>query len=112
MRLDAFLRWACRRVAGARVGERHTTLIRYSRLVGGLLPMGLDPIEAEEALVAAALEAGLPEREAREAARWGLEVGRDSPLAWGAWGHARALYEGRRQARLRGLLPRKGNTGR
>ena len=38
-------------------------------------------LEAEEALVAAAMSAGLPEKEARAAVAWGLEVGARSPLA-------------------------------
>jgi hypothetical protein len=70
-------------VARAPEGTRHNTLIRYAVATGGLIPHGLDPREAEEALVGAALEAGLPEREAREAARWGLEAGAKSPLDLG-----------------------------
>ncbi|WP_274532284.1 bifunctional DNA primase/polymerase [Thermus oshimai] len=79
-RLKALLEAYCTRVAGTPEGLRHNTLIRYSRAAGGLIPHGLDPHEAEEALVGAGLEAGLPEREAREAVRWGLEVGQRAPL--------------------------------
>jgi predicted aconitase with swiveling domain len=68
-------------VAGAREGTRHNTLIRYAVAAGGLIPHGLSPEEAEEVLVAAAMQAGLPEREARDAARWGLKVGEGRPLA-------------------------------
>jgi hypothetical protein len=64
-------------------GTRHNTLIRYAVATGGLIPHGLDPREAEEVLVGAAMQAGLPEREAREAARWGLEAGAKSPLDLG-----------------------------
>ncbi|WP_253665875.1 DNA primase [Thermus scotoductus] len=79
-RLRAILEAYADRVASAPVGTRHNTLIAYARAAGGLLPHGLDPHEAEEVLVAAAMQAGLPEREAREAVRWGLEVGSRAPL--------------------------------
>ncbi len=82
-RLRALLEAYAAAVAGAPPGTRHNTLIRYAVAAGGLVPHGLSPEEAEEALVAAALEAGLPEREAREAARWGLEAGAKSPLDLG-----------------------------
>jgi hypothetical protein len=82
-RLRALLEAYAAAVASAPEGTRHNTLIRYAVATGGLIPHGLDPREAEEALVAAALEAGLPEREAREAARWGLEAGAKSPLDLG-----------------------------
>ncbi|BDG21264.1 bifunctional DNA primase/polymerase [Thermus thermophilus] len=80
-RLRALLEAYCHRVAATPPGQRHNTLIRYAVAAGGLLPHGLDPREAEEALVAAAMQAGLPEGEARAAVRWGLEVGAGSPLA-------------------------------
>jgi len=79
-RLRALLEAYADRVRVAPVGTRHNTLIAYARATGGLLPHGLEPLEAEEVLVGAAMQAGLPEREAREAARWGLEVGAKSPL--------------------------------
>jgi hypothetical protein len=82
-RLRALLESYAAAVAGAPEGTRHNTLIRYAVATGGLIPHGLDPREAEEVLVGAALEAGLPEREAREAARWGLEAGAKSPLDLG-----------------------------
>ncbi len=82
-RLRALLKAYADRVAAAPEGTRHNTLIRYAVATGGLIPHGLDPREAEEALVGAALEAGLPEREARDAARWGLKVGQGSPLDLG-----------------------------
>ena len=79
-RLTALLGAYAEAVRTAQQGTRHNTLIGYARAAGGLVPHGLDPQEAEEALVAAALEAGLPEAEARAAVRWGLEVGRSHPL--------------------------------
>ncbi|AEG33442.1 Bifunctional DNA primase/polymerase [Thermus thermophilus SG0.5JP17-16] len=80
-RLQALLQAYAAQVAHTPEGQRHNTLIRYAVAAGGLLPHGLDPREAEEALVAAAMSAGLPEAEARAAARWGLEVGASRPLA-------------------------------
>jgi hypothetical protein len=82
-RLRALLETYATAVASAREGTRHNTLIRYAVATGGLIPHGLDPREAEETLVAAAMRAGLPEREAREAVRWGLEAGVKSPLDLG-----------------------------
>ncbi|GAA6761903.1 MULTISPECIES: bifunctional DNA primase/polymerase [Thermus] len=79
-RLRAYLEAYARQVEGAPVGARHNTLIRYAVAAGGLIPHGLDPREAEEVLVAAAMRSGLPEREARDAARWGLEKGEKRPL--------------------------------
>jgi hypothetical protein len=80
-RLRALLEAYAAAVAGAPEGTRHNTLIRYAVAAGGLIPHGLSPEEAEEVLVAAAMRAGLPEREARDAARWGLKVGEGRPLA-------------------------------
>ncbi len=80
-RLRAFLGSYADAVARTPEGQRHNTLIRYAVAAGGLVPHGLDPREAEEALVAAAMRAGLPEREAVAAVKWGLEVGAGSPLA-------------------------------
>jgi len=82
-RLQALLEAYAAAVASAPEGTRHNTLIRYAVATGGLIPHGLDPREAEETLVGAAMQAGLPEREAREAARWGLEAGAKSPLDLG-----------------------------
>jgi hypothetical protein len=82
-RLRALLEAYAAAVASAPEGARHNTLIRYAVATGGLIPHGLDPREAEEVLVGAALEAGLPEREARDAARWGLKVGQGAPLDLG-----------------------------
>jgi hypothetical protein len=80
-RLRALLESYAAAVASAPEGTRHNTLIRYAVAAGGLIPHGLSPEEAEEVLVAAAMRAGLPEREAREASRWGLRVGEGRPLA-------------------------------
>ena len=82
-RLRALLEAYAEAVARAPEGTRHNTLIRYAVATGGLIPHGLDPQEAEEVLVGAAMRAGLPEREARDAARWGLEAGAKSPLDLG-----------------------------
>ena len=82
-RLRALLEAYADRVVATPPGQRHNTLIRYAVAAGGLIPHGLDPREAEEALVGAALEAGLPEKEARAAVAWGLEVGAKSPLDLG-----------------------------
>jgi hypothetical protein len=79
-RLRAILESYAAAVAGAPEGTRHNTLIRYAVAAGGLIPHGLSPEEAEEVLVAAAMQAGLPERESRDAARWGLRVGEARPL--------------------------------
>jgi hypothetical protein len=80
-RLRALLESYAAAVASAPEGRRHNTLIRYAVAAGGLIPHGLSPEEAEEVLVAAAMRAGLPEREARDAVRWGLKVGEGRPLA-------------------------------
>ena len=80
-RLRALLEAYAAAVAGAPEGTRHNTLIRYAVAAGGLIPHGLSPEEAEEVLVAVAIRAGLPEREARDAVRWGLKVGEGRPLA-------------------------------
>jgi hypothetical protein len=82
-RLRALLEAYAAAVAGAPEGTRHNTLIRYAVAAGGLVPHGLSPEEAEEVLVGAATQAGLPEREARDAARWGLKVGQGAPLDLG-----------------------------
>jgi hypothetical protein len=79
-RLRALLESYAAAVASAPEGTRHNTLIRYAVAAGGLVPHGLSPEEAEEVLVAAAMRAGLPEREARDAVRWGLRVGEARPL--------------------------------
>jgi hypothetical protein len=79
-RLRALLESYAAAVAGAPEGTRHNTLIRYAVAAGGLIPHGLSPEEAEEVLVAAAMRAGLPKREARDAVRWGLRVGEARPL--------------------------------
>lgn len=79
-RLRALLEAYAAQVARAPEGTRHNTLICYAVAAGGLIPHGLDPREAEEALVAAAMSTGLPEKEARDAVAWGLEKGRQRPL--------------------------------
>ncbi len=79
-RLQALLEAYAAQVARTPEGQRHNTLIRYAVAAGGLVPHGLDPREAEEALVAAAISTGLSEKEARDAVAWGLEKGRQRPL--------------------------------
>jgi len=79
-RLRALLEAYAAQVARTPEGQRHNTLIRYAVAAGGLLLHGLDPREAEEVLVGAAMSAGLPEKEARDAVRWGLEKGKERPL--------------------------------
>ena len=49
-RLQALLQAYAAQVARTPEGQRHNTLIRYAVAAGGLLPHGLDPREAEEAL--------------------------------------------------------------
>ncbi|MGC8968004.1 MAG: bifunctional DNA primase/polymerase [Thermus sp.] len=104
-RLRALLEAYADRVARAPVGTRHNTLIAYARAAGGLIPHGLSPEEAEEALVAAAVQAGLPEREAREAVRWGLEVGsaQTLPLEPSASLPPRVRWALNRRARMKGV---------
>ncbi|BDG23727.1 bifunctional DNA primase/polymerase [Thermus thermophilus] len=85
-RLRALLEAYCHRVAATPPGQRHNVLVRYSVAAGGLIPHGLDPGEAEAVLVGAALEAGLPEKEARAAVEWGLGVGASRPLTLGDFG--------------------------
>jgi len=79
-RLRGLLEWACEEVSAAPVGERHNTLLRTARLVGGWVHHGLSEAEALEALVQAAVSTGLPEAEARRTARDGLEYGKAKPL--------------------------------
>jgi hypothetical protein len=79
-RLAALLAWGADRVRRAPVGTRHDTLLRVARLMGGYLHLGLEEGQALHALVEAALEAGLPHDEALRTARWGLEVGKATPL--------------------------------
>ncbi len=75
------LRRAAERVASAPVGERHRTLLRAARLVGGLLPSGaLDAITATGVLVSAAETAGKSQAEAERVVSWGLRVGAEDPL--------------------------------
>lgn len=79
-RLEALLLSYARAVRQAECGSRHNTLVRYARAAGGLLQHGLAYTTAEQRLLEAALAAGLPEREALDAIRWGLEVGQGEPL--------------------------------
>ena len=85
-RLRALLEAYAQAVAVTPEGSRHNVLIRYARAAGGLIPHGLAREEAMEALVSAGLRAGLPEREARAAAEWGLKAGEALPLDLGDFG--------------------------
>lgn len=77
--LRARLEQAAHQVRHAAPGSRHVTLIRQAARVGSLLPRGLDASSARDALLRAALDAGLPRHEAEAAIRWGLERGKDTP---------------------------------
>ncbi|WP_259331168.1 bifunctional DNA primase/polymerase [Thermus thermophilus] len=79
-RLRALLEAYAAQVARAPEGTRHPTLLRYGLAAFGLVAHGLDPREAEEALLEAALASGLPEKEAREVLRWARQVGEAKPL--------------------------------
>jgi hypothetical protein len=79
-RLRALLEAYAQRVEREPPGKRHNTLVRYAVAAGGLIPHGLDPKEAEVRLVNAGMRAGLPEREARSGAQWGLNAGKKRPL--------------------------------
>jgi len=79
-RLRALLEKYARVVASTPEGSRHPTLVRYALAAAGLVPHGLDRAEAEEALLAAAMAAGLPEKEARDAVRWCFPRGEARPL--------------------------------
>jgi hypothetical protein len=68
-------------VAAAGDGTRHDTLLRSARALGGYVGGGyLDAEEVEAVLLAAAEVCGLPDAEAADVIRWGLDRGADDPL--------------------------------
>jgi hypothetical protein len=68
-------------VAAAGDGTRHDTLLRAARALGGYVGGGyLDAEEVQEVLLAAAEVCGLPDAEAADVIRWGLDKGADDPL--------------------------------
>ena len=73
---------ACERVAAAPAGERNGTLHKEAHTVGGAAGWpGASRSEALDALVAAALAAGLPATEARAVVRRSFDAGARRPLA-------------------------------
>ncbi len=76
---DAYVRAALdsarARIAEAPQGTRHLTLFRETASLARLTDRGLDPVEAEQLLVEAALLAGLPVDEARRTVRDALRRG-------------------------------------
>lgn len=79
---EAVLRRACESVEAAPKGTRHNTLRRHARTVGGYVATGeISGETAHACLVAAAMSAGLPEREARQTADWAFAAGIEAPLA-------------------------------
>ena len=76
------LRRACETVVAAGEGTRHDVLRRRARTVGGFIASGaLAEDFARACLLGAALEAGLPEREAERTVAWALTSGAALPLA-------------------------------
>jgi hypothetical protein len=68
-------------VAAGGDGTRHDTLLRAARALGGYVGGGyLDAEEVEAVLLAAAEACGLPDAEAADVIRWGLDRGADDPL--------------------------------
>lgn len=68
-------------VASAGEGTRHDTLLRAARALGGYIGGGsLERDEVEDVLSAAAEVCGLPDGEAADVIRWGLDKGGDDPL--------------------------------
>lgn len=68
-------------VAAAVPGGRHELLVRHARTLGGYVGSGaVSYQEAYDTLTDAAAACGLPQAEAAEAIRWGLEAGSSEPL--------------------------------
>ncbi len=68
-------------VASAVDGTRHDTLLRSARALGGYVASGyLELHEVEDVLRAAADVCGLPDAEAADVIRWGLNKGSEKPL--------------------------------
>ena len=77
-------------VAAASKGFRHDTLLRSARALGGYIAGGcFERAKVEDALLAAAEACGLPQDEAADAIRWGLDNGQAEPLTFSGWEHRR-----------------------
>jgi hypothetical protein len=71
------------KVATARDGERHDTLLAAARTLGGMLHHGyLTEADVTAELTHAGRRAGLPDREIAETIRDGLANGKAAPLPW------------------------------
>jgi hypothetical protein len=77
--LEGAVRRAVEAVASAPPGDRNATVNREAHSLGGLLAQGLPRGPVEAALVAAAVAAGLSEREARYTVRGALDDGERNP---------------------------------
>ena len=72
---------ACERLEKLGAGQRHASLLREARTIGGWLHLVSQPDEeqATAALAEAAMRAGLPEKDARRTARDGVQHGMNEP---------------------------------
>lgn len=72
---------ACERLEKLTAGQRHASLLREARTIGGWLHLVSQPDEeqATAALAEAAMRAGLPEKDARRTARDGVQHGMNEP---------------------------------
>jgi hypothetical protein len=77
--LEGAVRRAVETVASTPPGDRNATVNREAHSLGGLLAQGLPRGPVEAALVAAAVAAGLSEREARYTVRGALDDGERNP---------------------------------
>jgi hypothetical protein len=77
--LEGAVRRAVETVASTPPGDRNATVNREAHSLGGLLAQGLPRAPVEAALVAAAVAAGLSEREARYTVRGALDDGERNP---------------------------------
>jgi len=100
-RLRGLLDYHASRVAAAVPGSRHNELLRRSLAVAGLIPLGLDREEAEQVLLSAALQSGLPLAEAKGVLAWALPRGEARPLALEDRPPEPKTYRARVYARLR-----------
>jgi hypothetical protein len=74
-------------VAASALGSRHGVLLKAARALGGYIASGIfERLEVADVLKAAASVCGLPEREAADVIRWGLEKGADVPLSFNEQG--------------------------
>lgn len=90
-------------VATAPEGQRHNTLLRAARALGGYIASGyLTEDEVLEALLAASNTCGLDEAEAEAAIYWGFDSGVDAPLDFDTPTLRPRSRRARQIARLRG----------